>query len=1023
MASRSTTTAVAPTCAPLPEDYAGPDLVKLSTKECAAYIRTALKVTFPGVKFSVRSEAYTDIRVSWTDGPTVKQVDALVIGWKSKSFDGMTDSTTYNTRKLVTDATGRAFGADLAGQWVTTSREYSDALRAECARRATALLGEPFKTDGYYTKNINVGDKCWPRYDGGYGSDLVWFLAEHPEPAADAPHPSGCNCRPCYERVSAEVRAESAESAQEAPADDVEHKTRTVMAADRGERYVTKSNGSAGRWVRNGDAWALCSCGWKAAGADRAEARMRARAHRAENAPQDAAPAAVDRAALTAYILADVTAVRAARVAPADAVAQDDGPTDVERAHQAGREAYAADRPRVPAADATVTALVDGMPVGSGASDVFASFLRGFDAAADEAAAAVLAEAPADAPADVAEDVTGEDEAPAVDDVDQDDAPVWDIDEGDDDAALIVEHTHADGSRVLGSSRGDGVWEIARAYGQLRAYDGAICLRNTRDRLARRWKLQALAGALRAAGHTVRMRIDDRARDAATRDAERAERAGNRVVKLEDRAARRAAESDARHNASRRITGGIPMGQPVQAPGHHSRNAHLRALDRADNHTRKSIELRDEARQIAERAAGSAALEALRNNPRAMIRRAERLETENRRIRAQYADGTPPAGSGSARAVEMNEADISFLRGRLDEMQRSGEFRGWSRDDFTPGDMVNVYGEWRRVVRANAKSVSVPWWGGDQGQPEHFDRVPYDKVYGRRRDGWQINSPGGTPWPVELAVKVDRWYSVTERVRRGNYEDHEVRARVGAAQRIAHGLPLDAATAEVEAFTRGITTGSDAQRELFGMYVDLMDRMKAGEKPADLAATVAPWAGSLPAWRMPAGQPVDRRTDQLRAGDVVFGMYDRGRSSHILRHVCGVVASVTFVPKLGTELDDMIRVEMEGGDVREFKAQTTWFACYPGGRPTMRVADVQEGQRIEVRGVDQFGKPTRAVGYAGGVGEFDEKRNGRPIGKVLGVSMSENPGGWNGWRFQVFTPLDAWCALAPADDETAEGDA
>ncbi len=59
------------------------------------------------------------------------------------------------------------------------------------------------------------------------------------------------------------------------------HITRTVLAADRGERYRSNSNGSCGRWVRNEDAVALCTCGWKSYAANRAEARSSAAAHRA----------------------------------------------------------------------------------------------------------------------------------------------------------------------------------------------------------------------------------------------------------------------------------------------------------------------------------------------------------------------------------------------------------------------------------------------------------------------------------------------------------------------------------------------------------------------------------------------------------------------------------------------------------------------------------------------------------------------------------------------------------------------
>jgi hypothetical protein len=60
----------------------------------------------------------------------------------------------------------------------------------------------------------------------------------------------------------------------------VEHKTRTVLDAHQSERYVTKSNGSCGRFVRSDTSVALCSCGWKRHAGTREEARSAARAHR-----------------------------------------------------------------------------------------------------------------------------------------------------------------------------------------------------------------------------------------------------------------------------------------------------------------------------------------------------------------------------------------------------------------------------------------------------------------------------------------------------------------------------------------------------------------------------------------------------------------------------------------------------------------------------------------------------------------------------------------------------------------------
>jgi hypothetical protein len=59
--------------------------------ETAKKIRAALKAAFPAVKFSVRSESYSmgsSVNISWTDGPTEKQVEKIVSAHESIDRDG-----------------------------------------------------------------------------------------------------------------------------------------------------------------------------------------------------------------------------------------------------------------------------------------------------------------------------------------------------------------------------------------------------------------------------------------------------------------------------------------------------------------------------------------------------------------------------------------------------------------------------------------------------------------------------------------------------------------------------------------------------------------------------------------------------------------------------------------------------------------------------------------------------------------------------------------------------------------------
>lgn len=70
------------------------------------------------------------------------------------------------------------------------------------------------------------------------------------------------------------------------------HVTRTVPhAGTQRERYVTKSNGSCGRYVWSDDSVALCTCGWTRHTSTRDEARAAARYHLAH--PEEHAAAAL----------------------------------------------------------------------------------------------------------------------------------------------------------------------------------------------------------------------------------------------------------------------------------------------------------------------------------------------------------------------------------------------------------------------------------------------------------------------------------------------------------------------------------------------------------------------------------------------------------------------------------------------------------------------------------------------------------------------------------------------------------
>jgi hypothetical protein len=85
----------------------------MGVTETAKLIRQALKEAFPEIKFCVRSSKYaggSSIDVSWEDGPTEHQVEAIAKAFQGGYFDGMTDYKGHHTHTM--DGEPVSFGGD-----------------------------------------------------------------------------------------------------------------------------------------------------------------------------------------------------------------------------------------------------------------------------------------------------------------------------------------------------------------------------------------------------------------------------------------------------------------------------------------------------------------------------------------------------------------------------------------------------------------------------------------------------------------------------------------------------------------------------------------------------------------------------------------------------------------------------------------------------------------------------------------------------------------------------------------------
>lgn len=314
---------------------------------------------------------------------------------------------------------------------------------------------------------------------------------------------------------------------------------------------------------------------------------------------------------------------------------------------------------------------------------------------------------------------------------------------------IEITHTAAEGTLVHGTARGDGTNTILKAAGF--RWFPSLCLwgiAGSRDRQPNRYKINQAAGALRAAGHSVTIDIDDSHRPTAEAEADRAERQAQRVDALSAKAGRKAAAAEAAWDAEQRAVDALPPGgEPIKI-GHHSERRHRNAIARAHDATRRAIDATDVAERASARAQAAATTTAHRYNPVTVKNRIEKLEAEqradqrtldgHRRVIArsathEYVDEFGPATGPYrdrviARMAQRSD-EITYWTAIYADLQASGAASTHSRDTISRGDFVQRRGHWYLVVRVNPKSVSVRMhdgasWTNTIGYHEITDHRP-----------------------------------------------------------------------------------------------------------------------------------------------------------------------------------------------------------------------------------------------------------------------------------------------------------
>ncbi|WP_431928736.1 DUF3560 domain-containing protein [Nonomuraea jabiensis] len=316
---------------------------------------------------------------------------------------------------------------------------------------------------------------------------------------------------------------------------------------------------------------------------------------------------------------------------------------------------------------------------------------------------------------------------------------------------ITIRHTHEDGTLIYGTSKGDGVYEIVKKWenGNFRyfpsmARQGLACigLRNSRDRVADRWAINAAAKALRAAGFEVEVEIDDTHRDRAQALEDQAERLEDRRDALERKAGRHADAAAAAHARADQISERFAGGQP-KILGHHSQRGYEADQKRMHQAMRKSVDEDKAAQEVARRASAVGSNMRYSAKPSVTKRRIDNAVNEIKRIERDLAGYTrrhldhhgnpyfidkhePASGNHRERLLARRaqlKNQLEYDRAQLEVAKAAGWIE-WGPDNVHVADLAEywVRGRKRPVVKVNKKTVAVQ---SDYSWP---DKVEFSKI-------------------------------------------------------------------------------------------------------------------------------------------------------------------------------------------------------------------------------------------------------------------------------------------------------
>lgn len=289
--------------------------------------------------------------------------------------------------------------------------------------------------------------------------------------------------------------------------------------------------------------------------------------------------------------------------------------------------------------------------------------------------------------------------------------------------SITISHSHADGTLVRGTRKGDGTNEILKSSG-FRWFRtlGLWGIPSSRDQEPNMAKINAAADKLREAGHTVELDIDNTWRPTAQVEADKIARQQHRAEALDAKADRHlvaAAEAEAKHEKANAVL--PPGGQPIMYD-HYSAPKHERSIERARRTLEQSVAADAQAKETRRRAEVAARTTEHRYSPVQIANRINTLEAEQRKDQRELDGHTrtlyknvqetfPPAtGPYRDKLIERIKAradKIEYWKAERAKQIESGEVVDYGPGNIAVGDLVRYTNRWLTVRRVNAKSVSV----------------------------------------------------------------------------------------------------------------------------------------------------------------------------------------------------------------------------------------------------------------------------------------------------------------------------